>query len=133
MKTSSVIIVLLIVLFCGCGLLMNDHEWIEEKMYTTVAELPPDAGIGEPIVFNAKSYLANSCWKFSHLRTVSSGFDVYVTLYMKRSIEETICLEYITGVAKEGQFTPVFPGEYRFRFHFWRSDTSTLEHTVVVR
>jgi len=131
MKTSSAVIVLLMALLCGCGLLGTDSDWIEEKMYTTEAELPPDARLGEPIVFNAKSYLANSCWKFSHLRTVSSGFDVYVTLYMKRSVEETICLEYITGVAEEGQFTPRLPGEYRF--HFWRYDTPALEYSVVVR
>ncbi|UCE67420.1 MAG: hypothetical protein JSU85_05235, partial [Candidatus Zixiibacteriota bacterium] len=100
-------------------------------MYTREAELPPDARIGEPIVFTIKSYLHNSCWKFSRLRIVSSGFDVYVTPYRKRLIEERACLEVITGVAEEGVFIPVFPGEYKF--HFWRSDTLALDYTVDVR
>ncbi len=131
MKTLFIVIVLLLPVFGGCGLLVDDPEWIEEKMYTTEAELPPDARMGEPIVFTVKSYLHNSCWEFSRLRTVSSGFDIFVTPYRKCLIEERVCFEVITGVAEEGIFTPVFPGEYRF--HFWRSDTLALEHIVVVR
>lgn len=131
MKTSSAVIVLLMALLCGCGLLGTDSNWIEEKMYTREAELPLDARIGEPIVFTVMTYLPNTCYSFSRLRIVSSGSDVYVTPFMKRSREETICYDVITGVAEEGQFVPVFRGEYRF--HFWRPDTLALEYAVVVR
>jgi hypothetical protein len=131
MKTSSMVIVLLIAIFCGCGLLGSDSDWIEERMYTQEAELPPYARLGRPIVFTVHSYLPNTCWHFSRLQVASSGFDVYVTPYKKRSPEDIVCLEVITGVIEEGQIIPVLPGAYRF--HFWRSDTLSLDYIVIVR
>lgn len=131
MKTSSIVIVLLVAIFCGCGLLGTDSNWIEEKMYTREVEFPPEGRIGEPIVFTVKSYLPNTCYSFSRLRIVSLGFDIYVTPYMKQSKDEIICYDVITDVAEAGEFTPVFPGEYRF--HFWRPDTFALEYAVDVR
>jgi hypothetical protein len=129
MKTSSIVIVLLVAIFYGCGLLESD--WIVERMRTQDVEIPPEVNMGESIVFTVDSYLPDTCWKFRRLRIISSGFDVYVTPYMMRSRNETICFLVCTPIAEEGVFTPVFPGEYRF--HFWHSDTLSLDYTVIVR
>jgi len=131
MKTSPIVIALLIAIFCGCGLLGSNSEWIEEKMHTDAVEIAPDGLIGEPINFIASSTFGDACWEFSRFRTISSGFDVYVTPYARRPAKEVACATVMTTVSGEDRFIPQFPGEYRF--HFWRSDTLSLDYTVNVR
>lgn len=131
MKTVFLLFILLPVIIVGCAQSPEGLEWIEEKMYTTEADLPSSAVAGEPVIFTLRSWLPNSCWKFSHIGINSSGFDVFVTAYMKRSPEDLVCLTVVTPVAEEGSYIPEFPGEYRF--HFWRSDTLTLDYTVIAQ
>jgi hypothetical protein len=131
MKTSSMVIVLLAAIFCGCGLLGSDSEWEEEKMYTDTVEIPSDGQVGEPINFIASSVFGDDCWEFSRFNISPSGFDVYVTPYARRPAKRVICATVMTTVSGEGQFTPHVPGVYRF--HFWRSDTLSLDYTATVR
>lgn len=131
MKASTAVIILSMAFINGCGHHVSEPNWILEKMYTSEVEIQPAATAGEPLFFTVKSGFPNTCWQFSHLRIVSSGFDVYVTPYMKRPIGEMVCLEFATPVAEEGQFVPVFPGVYRF--HFWRFDSFSLNYTVTVQ
>jgi hypothetical protein len=100
-------------------------------MYTLEVTIPDSVDIGQIITYEVKSYLPNSCWKYSHIGLSSSDFDVYVTLYMKRDPRDQICLDVITPVDIEGNFLPEVEGEYTF--HFWRSDTSSLDTNVIVR
>lgn len=131
MKTSFSVIFLSATILCGCGHLFNDPDWIEEKMYSEAAELPPGGQVGEPINFIVTSYFGDDCWQFSRFKIVPSGLDVHVTPYAKRLAKETICATVITAVSGESRIIPVVPGEYRF--HFWQSDTQTLDYTVIVQ
>jgi hypothetical protein len=131
MKTVSLLFILLPVIIVGCAQSPKGPEWVEEEMYTLEADLPSSAVAGEPVIFTLRSWLPNSCWKFSHIRINSSGYDVFVTAYMKRSPEDLVCLTVVTPVAEEGAYIPVFAGEYRF--HFWRSDTLSLDYTVIAQ
>jgi hypothetical protein len=130
MKASIPAIVLLFAILCSCDRSVDNHEWIVEKMYTTEAELPQTGSVGEPIVFTAISRFGDSCWEFSHFKTSRSGYDIYVTPYAKRLAKEIICAAVMTTVSGEGKFTPNIQGEYTF--HFWRSDTISLDYTVTV-
>ena len=131
MKTVFLLFILLPVIIFGCAQLVDGPDWIEEKMYTSEADLPSSAVVGEPVIFTLRSGLPNSCWKFSRIGINSSGYDVFVAAYMKRSPEDLVCLDVVTPVAEEGAYIPEFPGEYRF--YFWRSDTLTLDYTVIAQ
>lgn len=131
MKASILVIVILFAIICSCDRSVDNHEWILEKMYTNEAELPQTGSVGEAIIFTVKSYLTDSCRKFSHLEIAPSGFDIFITPYMKHSTEELVCLAVVTGIAEDGQFTPGQPGQYTF--HFWRSDTLSLDYAVTVQ
>ena len=130
MKTVFLLI-LLPVIIVGCAQSPQGPEWIEREMYTIEADLPSSAVVGEPVIFTLRSSTPNSCWKFSHIVINSLGHDVFVTAYMKRNPEDIICLTVVTPVVEEGAYIPKFPGECRF--HFWRSDTLTLDYTVFVQ
>lgn len=131
MKTSFAAIVLLVAIFCSCERSVKNPEWVEEKMHTDEVELPPNGHVGEPINFIATSIFGDDCWEFSRFNIIPSGLDIYVTPYAKRLAKEIACATVMTAVSGEGQFTPAVPGEYRF--HFWQSDTQTLDYTVIVQ
>lgn len=137
MKTVFLLFILLPVIIVGCAQspdgpkLPDSPEWIEKKMYTTEADLPSSAVAGEPVIFTLRSGTHNACWKFSHIGINASGNDVFITAYMKRSPEDFACADVGTTVVEEGAYFPEFPGEYRFRF--WRSDTLTLDYTVIAQ
>jgi hypothetical protein len=131
MRTSFTAIALLVAIFCSCERSVKNSEWVEEKMNTNEVELPPSGRVGDPINFITTSIFGDDCWEFSRFNIISSGSDVYVTPYAKRPAKRVVCATVMTTVSGEGRFTPRFPGEYKF--HFWRSDTLSLDYTVTVR
>ena len=131
MKTLFIILILLPAIFSGCGLLTSDPDWIVGKLHSREVEIPPEASLGEPIVFIVKSSFSNPCWKFNGFVITQSGFDVIVTPYKKIPNKSQICSAVMVDVSEGGRFRPVIPGEYRF--HFWRADTLSLDYVVTVR
>ena len=131
MKSAFLFFILLPLIIVGCAQSPAGPEWIEEEMYTREADLPSSAVVGEPIIFTLRSWLPNSCWKFSCIRIYSLGHDVFVTAYMKHNPEDIICFDVVTPIEEERAYIPKFRGECRF--HFWRSDTLSLDYTVYVQ
>jgi hypothetical protein len=131
MKTLFTAIVLLAGIIYGCERSVKNTEWVEEKMYTKEVDLPPNGQVDDPINFTVTSTFGDDCWEFSRFSVIPSGSDVYVTPYAKHLVKRLICATVMTDVSGEGRFTPRIPGEYRF--HFWRSDTLSLDYTVIVQ
>lgn len=131
MKTLFTAIIILVPIFYGCERSVDNTEWIEAKMYTEEAELPPSGQVGHPINFTVSSTFGDDCWEFSRFYIIPSGSDVYVTPYAKHLVKRLTCATVMTDVSGEGRFTPRVPGEYRFRF--WQSDTLSLDYTVIVQ
>lgn len=83
-----------------------------------------------PIVFEIASFFNTPCDEYSHSDINQDDFDISIKFYQK-SEKGGRCTQVVVDTEIRWGFMPESAGEYRF--HFWQSDSASLDTTVVVR
>ncbi|GAH44286.1 unnamed protein product [marine sediment metagenome] len=91
--------------------------------------IPDTVQLGQNISFEVICVVGNPCYMFSHLDINSQYYDVFVKIYAKID-PEAICPEVVDSIKASGSYKPLSEGDYNF--HFWQSDSASLDTTVVV-
>jgi hypothetical protein len=120
----------------GCDILWNifgppkDDQFIVKRVYPHAIENTAVQGLN--IAFQVVCVVGDPCWFPSHneFATKNNGQDIYVSVYAKRD-KKAVCPQVISIIKPIVKYSVKTVGEYRF--HFWKSDTTTMDTTIVVR
>jgi hypothetical protein len=123
-------LIIVSVLFAGCSLFPHDSDYEYYTMYPQEVAAADHGGIGDDISFEIESAFNSSCGEYSHAEIRRSNFDLFVKFYQRRK-RETVCATVMVPTRIRWRYNPVTAGEYRF--HFWRSDSTSLDTTILVR
>ena len=126
LRTISFIAFILITLNCN---LFKDKDWIIMPARPYEVIIPDTVQLGQNISFELICEVGNPCYLFSHLDINSEDYDVFVKIYAKLD-PHAICIRDADSIKAIGSYKP--PSEGNYNFHFWQSETSSLDTTVVV-
>ncbi len=113
----------------GCSLFDDEIEWMKMSVPADSVVISDSVALGQSIDFEVTGTVPDIAWKSSHFEIQQSNFDVWVRLRAKRNPK--LCSHFIPRLIHvEGSFLPHSVGNYRF--HFWQSDTTSLDTTAVV-
>lgn len=121
---------LILFMFTGCSLFMTETEWNYYLMRPHSVLSIESGGVRTPIVFKISSSLNTPCNEYSHSDIDQDNFDISVKFYQK-SEKSIRCTAVMVDTVIHWGFMPESAGEYRF--HFWKSDSTSLDTAVVVR
>ncbi len=114
----------------GCSLFPNGTDWIYHPMYPHEILTIESGGAGTEMSFEIASFLNTPCHKYSHADVKQDNFDIFVEFYQKQK-REAICTQVIVDTRINWSINMRSPGEYRF--HFWQSDSTSLDTIVIVQ
>ena len=117
-----------LLLITNCNL-FKDRDWMIRPAYPYEVIIPDTVQLGQDISFEVICEVGNPCYLFSHLDINSQDYDVFVKIYAKID-PHAICICVVDSIKATGSFKPTSEGNYYF--HFWQSDSSSLDTTVVV-
>lgn len=117
-------------LFLGCSLFPHASDYDYYPMYPGEISSVEHGGIGQSISFEIESAFNSSCGEYSHAEIRKSDFDLFVKFY-QREKRETICATVMVPTQIHWRFNPITAGEYNF--HFWRSDSTSLDTTIIIQ
>jgi len=114
----------------GCSIFPTDTEYSYYPMrpYSVL-----DIESGErrtPIVFRLSSSLNTPCNEFSHSDIVQNYHDILVRFF-QREEKDIHCTQVGVDTVITWGYIPLSAGQYRF--HFWQSDSTSLDTTVLIR
>jgi len=130
MRLKLMVLQIAATLVMGCSLFEDEVEWLRMAAPVDSVAIPDTVSLGERITFRMVFQLNDSCWKFSHLEVVHTDFDIWVRGHAKRD-PGLLCFPVLLSFDTTASFLPVSTGDYQF--HFWQSDSSSLDTIVVVR
>ena len=79
--------------------------------------------------FTAKIYCGSYCWKNTYFEKSINGNNVFIKIFAvsdESSVCPAVCVEYQIPI----NITLPVSGSYRF--HFWKSDTSSIDTTLIL-
>jgi hypothetical protein len=79
--------------------------------------------------FTAKIYCGSYCWKNTYFEKSILGNNVFIKTFAVSdgsSVCPAVCVEYQTLI------NIVLPASGSYTFHFWRSDTSSIDTTLII-
>lgn len=113
----------------GCSIFGDGTDWIYSPMYPDSLTISGSMRVNDSILFELDSFLSTPCDEYSHAELKRDANDIYVRFYQRRD-KSTMCITVIVPTQISWSYTPLMPGDYRF--HFWQSDTTSLDTTVTV-
>ena len=78
--------------------------------------------------FTAVSFCGSYCWKETYFEKSISGSDVFIKTFAVSdgsAVCPQVCVEHQTSIIIS------LPGSGSYTFHFWKSDTSSIDTTLV--
>lgn len=81
------------------------------------------------VEFTAKIYCGSMCWKETYYKSSTNGNDVYIKTFAVTdgsAVCPAVCVETEIQIS----IKLLVPGNYTF--HFWRSDTSSIDTTLIL-
>lgn len=124
-RTISFIAFILITFNCN---LFKDKDWIIMPAHPYEVVILDTVQLGQDISFEVICEVGDPCLMFSHLDINSQDYEVFVKTYAKRD-PGAYCVMVVDSIKAIGSFKPTFEGNYNF--HFWQTDTSSLDTTVI--
>ena len=79
--------------------------------------------------FTAVIFCGSYCWKETYFEKSISGSDVFIKTFAVSdgsTVCPQVCVEYQTSINIS------LPTSGRYTFHFWKSDTSSIDTTIVL-
>jgi hypothetical protein len=79
--------------------------------------------------FTASIFCGSMCWKNTYFEKRISGSDVFIKTFAvsdESSVCPAVCVDYQTTI----NISLISAGSYTF--HFWRSDTSSIDTTLIL-
>lgn len=79
--------------------------------------------------FTAVSFCGSYCWKETYFEKSISGGDVFIKTFAVldgSTVCPQVCVEYQTPIDIS------LPTSGSYTFHFWKSDTSSIDTTIVL-
>ena len=79
--------------------------------------------------FTAKIYCGSYCWKKTYFEKSINGNNVFITTFAVSdgsSVCPAVCIEYQIPISI------VLPVSGSYTFHFWKSDTSSIDTTLIL-
>lgn len=116
-------------IFSGCSIFGHGTEWTYSPMYPDSLTISGSMIVNDRILFELDSAFNSPCNEYSHAELKQNANDIYVKFYQRRD-KSTICATVMVPTQISWSYTPLMPGDYRF--HFWQSDTTSLDTTVTV-
>ena|GEM_PF-2722296 len=127
---ALILLFLLAFIFFNCSIFDHGTEWVYYTMYPHAILNVDSGGIGRKVYFELASAFNSSCDEFSHAVVREENKD-YLVKFFQRHKRDARCLTVMIDTQIRWSFTPLSPGEYRF--HFWQSDSTSLDTTIVIR
>ncbi len=118
------------VFISGCSLFEDNHGRGIRPMYPVSVSIEQTGSPDHLITFTIESNLNDGCSLYSHATTIRDGYDVYIGLFQKRD-SQLYCTDAIVRTTVICNYNPPAGGDYKF--HFWRSDSTSLDTVVMVR
>ena len=126
LKRMSKLIVLVI------GFLLSNCSLTDPDFMVSAAgpdSIKVESISGASVTFTAYSTVGDPCWTLSNLEQSRAGNNVSLKIFVKRD-PKAICATVVSKLP-----IPIFldlgtPGTYNFSF--WRSDTSSLDTTIII-
>lgn len=119
-----------ILILLSCSLLSKDSKWTYGPMIASeISKIEIDSarGIAE---FQIKSAFNSGCSEFSHVESASENNYRFVKFYQKRE-RDRYCTTEMVDTEIIWIADGLSPGQYKF--HFWRSDSTSLDTTIVLQ
>lgn len=123
-------VILIPILVSGCGLFSDGIDWRYSPMRPHQILSIETAPYPENVNFEIASSLSTPCHEYSHAELRHEGLDIFVKFY-QRVDTEVRCTENLVDTEFIWNLRPGLRGEYTF--HFWRSDSTSLDTTIIIR
>jgi len=81
------------------------------------------------VSFSVIAWGSNGCTSFSHFVQSDSGKNIYIKLYGK-SDAHAVCTDVLTSFT--ALISVIIAHPDTFTFHFWKSEASSIDTTIVV-
>ncbi len=114
----------------GCSLFPNDTEYDYYPMRPSGVLSIESGQVRIPISFRLSSAFNSPCEEYSHSDIKQDYHDISVK-FCQRSEKGSRCSAVMVDTEIIWGFLPLSTGEYRF--HFWQSDSTGLDTTVLIR
>ena len=92
-------------------------------------DIPDSAALGRECNYTIHSTLPNSCYWFYRLAQSSQINEIDITVYARYDTKD-VCLQVAGPIDIPGHFSFIERGTYFI--HFWQTDTTTVDKTVIV-
>lgn len=122
MKKSFVL--LLTVLISACSVFEDD----EIRQPIPIDSISVNSTVNLTANFTAVSFCGSYCWKETYFEKSISGSDVFIKTFAVSdgsTVCPQVCIEYQTPINLS------LPSSGSYTFHFWKSDTSSIDTTIV--
>ena len=127
---KSKIIAFALCIFFGCSLFQEDDEIEYIEAVVGVDSIHINNISNMTVWFAVFCTVGDPCWEFWKHDESKIGSDIYVKVYARRD-RSLVCLDVI-GLIKVPLIINVgSAGDYYF--HFWQTDTSSLDTTISIQ
>lgn len=115
---------LLTILISSC----SSFEDEEERHSIPIDSISVNSISNLTVNFTATIFCGSYCWKETYFEKSISGSDVFIKTFAVSdgsSVCPQVCVEYQTPINIS------LPSSGSYTFHFWKSDTSSIDTTIV--
>jgi hypothetical protein len=82
------------------------------------------------ITFLVNCTIPEPCWEYARTDQAINGFEVNLKIFGKRATNDP-CVQVLSSL--DAKTTTVVPTSGRYIFHFWSTDDTSIDTTIVVQ
>lgn len=127
--SNMTVAISLLCLILGCSLFTEEERIDYIEAVVSVDSIRVEKIVDKGVGFTAFCTVSDPCWEFWKYDKDIIEFDVYIKIYARRD-SRLFCPQVIWSIE-----VPLFVrvGSFgRYHFHFWQTDSSSLDTTIVI-